>query len=49
MALILPTTGTDSPISEIAVKIKVLQIGLIILLGIIVCLKFSKQDVLGIM
>ena len=49
MALILPTTGTDGPISEIAVKIKVLQIGLIILLGIIVYLKFPKQDVLGIM
>jgi hypothetical protein len=49
MALILPTTGRDSPIRETAVNIKVLQIGLIILLGIIVYLKFPKQDILGIM
>jgi hypothetical protein len=49
MALILPTTERDGPISETAANKKVLQIGMIILLGIIVYLKFSKQDVLGIM
>ncbi len=44
MVPIFPITGRDGLIGETALNNKILQIALIILLGIIVRLKFSKQD-----